>query len=529
MVKHANQGTVMADRRKQLLQRKAKAFKAQEDLLEFAEFMHPDPNHPDDVTKSAYHAKKYHRVIAAALEQLDLGLMSRLVINVPPRHGKSELASKTFVPWYMGRHPDKHVILATYNEKFAWDFGRAIRQTIQDPLFRQVFPDAKVKKGAAAVDRVELNQGGVCYCVGRGGTTTGRGGHLLLIDDPLKDRKEADSPTIRESLWTWYTQVLMSRMMTDVAAIVLIQTRWHEDDLPGRLLDEMNPSYNKEEAKYWHKIDLPALAGQNDILGRKEGEPLWPERFGTRFLESFQRTDPRGFQALYQGEPSPEDGAFFRAEDLVEYHSEGHRPPIDQLRFYASSDHAVSMEQGRDKTCLLVAGVDHNDDIWIMPDPFWKQAPTNLTVEAMCTQIRKYKPIFWWAEKGHISKSIGPFLTKRMLELNAHCAIDEITPVHDKQTRAQAIKARAAMGKVHFPAYAHWWPAARSELLKFPHGVHDDFVDALALIGLGLSKQAPKRRRTETEGIKPGTFGYLKAETKRHEKRQAAAQARQGW
>lgn len=496
--------------KKKLLLRLKHALESRNDMLTFARFMMPDPNTPDDTSKSQYSVKKHHQVICAALEEVEKGAIKRLIISLPPRAGKSLLVSKLFPVWYLGRHPSHHIITATYNENFAWDFGRGVRDQLRNPLYNQVFPGVALKSGAAAADRVEVTDGGVLYFTGRGGSLTGRGGHLLLVDDPIKDRKEADSQTVRDTCWNWFNQVFSTRMMTDSAAVVIIMTRWHEDDLVGRLIDPSNSYYNPDEAKQWKVINIPALAGDNDPLGRKPGESLWPERFSKTFLEGMRRKDPRGFQALYQGDPTPPDGAFFDMRSIIAYTKPHDMPNRDEMMFYAASDHAVSMEQGRDKTCFGVVGVDRQDRIWVMPDIFWQQAPTNLVVEAMIDTMAKYNPLFWWAERGHISKSIGPFLRKRMMERNVYCAIDEITPTHDKQTRAQSIHGRIAMGRVRFPSFAHWWPDAKNELLKFPNGAHDDFVDFLSLVGMGLAKtvarRAPEPVKKDPE---PGTVGWV--------------------
>jgi predicted phage terminase large subunit-like protein len=175
----------------------------------------------------------------------------------------------------------------------------------------------------------------------------------------------------------------------------------------------------------------------------------------------------------------------------------------------------VSEAQGRDKTCLMIVGVDENDTIWVMPDIYWGQGPTDQVVEVWLAMLERYKPQLWWAEKGHISKSIGPFLRKRMIERNIYCAIDEITPVGDKKQRAQSIQARMAMGRVRFPMFARWFGDARDQMLKFPQGVHDDFVDALAYIGLGIAKQTPRSQpRPPPQEAKFGTFGWIKEDTK---------------
>ena len=168
----------------------------------------------------------------------------------------------------------------------------------------------------------------------------------------------------------------------------------------------------------------------------------------------------------------------------------------------------------------MIIGVDERNDIWVQPDIFWQQADTATVVENMIALMDRYKPLFWWAEKGHISKSIGPFLRKRMLEKRVFCSIDEITPVGDKQTRAQSMQARMSMGKSCFPGFARWWAEAHDQMLKFPQGAHDDFVDTLSLFGIGLYMQRgqrlrPRRPRSRSSAPWLGDRG-----------RQARAQAR---
>ena len=189
----------------------------------------------------------------------------------------------------------------------------------------------------------------------------------------LRTELKLNSVIVREKLWSWYNQVLRTRLMDSTGTIVIVQTRWTEDDLVGRLIDPMNPYFNVEEAKAWRKIDLPALAEADDPLGRKEGEPLWPERFTKQYLEEIRATDPRGFAALYQGRPGPKDGAFFKSDDIVTYNKMDDVPAFHKLRFYGASDHAVSVAKSADKTCLLIAAVDEKDHIWIMPDLVWER------------------------------------------------------------------------------------------------------------------------------------------------------------
>ena len=494
--------------------------------------MTPDIENPSDVELTGYEIATHHRAIADALMKVEEGSIKRLIISCPPRHGKTRLASHLFGAWFAGRNPGKHLILGTYNEKFSWDHGRNIRKLVRSALFKQVFSDVSVPRGTAAVDRMETSTHCVLQFVGRSGTITGRGADLIIIDDPIKNRREADSPVIRQQLWDWYVSDITSRRMTKDAAIIIIQTRWHEDDLIGRLTDPTNPSYTEEQAKDWYIVDLPAIAGDSDPLGRAPGEVLWPKRFDFDFFDQVAKTDARAFQALYQGSPAPDDGVFIRADWLETYNSMKELPPEEELRFYCSSDHAVSTQQDRDATCLLTVALDKDQNLWVMPDIFWERKDTGVVVEAMLQMMERHKPLFWFAERGHISKSIGPFLRKRMLERSIFCTIDEIVPTADKQTRAQSIQARMSLGKVKWPAFARWWPAAHSQLLKFPRGVNDDLVDAIALIGLGLQKQFSRREAPKPRvdaGANVMTFGSLMKNSNRARRAERAARDLRGW
>jgi predicted phage terminase large subunit-like protein len=515
------------NRRADIIRRLIAAKDAQNDLLTYVRLTMPDFKAPDDVRRSRYQVGRHHKVIANTLQSVAAGVTKYVIINCGPRHGKTELSSKKFMAWFSGLFPDLSLIFGTYNDTYAEDIGRAVRDNIMSPEHQLVFPDHAIKDGSASAKRLETTKGGLLAFVGRGGSITGRGGHGIIIDDPIKDRQEADSKLIRDQLWTWFTQVVMTRRMTTDAWVIIIQTRWHEDDMVGRLTDPMNPYYDPVEAAKWTVIDLPALAGDNDILGRKPGEALWPERFPVDFLLAQQRLDPRGFQALYQGRPSAEDGAFFRGHDIVVYKPD--QLPKN-LRYYCASDHAVSSKENRDKSCLLTVGVDENDNVWVMPDLVWRAEPTDRIVEQMIRLMAKYKPLFWWAERGAISKAIGPFLRKRMNEEKVFCSIVEVTPAVDKQARAQSIQGRMAMGKVMFPAQAPWWPEARDQLLKFPQSAHDDFVDALSYIGLGLSQQvsAQAQRAAKNYG-RPGSYGHYFGRLRAEEARKRLERQSSGW
>lgn len=307
--------------------------------------------------------------------------------------------------------------------------------------------------------------------------------NCLIIDDPVKNADDARSKLMRDKLWTWFSQVAMTRVMGVQGRVVICMTRWHEDDLVGRLINPRNQYYDAEEAAKWTVINIPAFAEENDPLGRAPGEILWPQRTPEVFLNSMRRLDPAGFSAQFMGRPSPPEGNLFKRAGIRGYSA--HQLPKN-LRYYAASDHAVSLAANRDPSCMGVVGVDLDDNVWVLPDLIWRQLDAEQQVEGMLDLMQRHKPLLWTAERGHISLSLGPFLRKRMAEEKTYISIDERVPSKDKQTRAQAIAGRWSMGKVYLPKFAPWYEDAIDQLLNFPNGAHDDLVDFLALIGLSL-------------------------------------------
>lgn len=484
-----------------LLERALKAKQSQDDLLTFTKFTMPDPIAPNDVHKSRYEDAPFHRAIARHLEQMERGEFKQLILTLPPRAGKTQLATKSFTSWFMGRNPYENVAITTYSDTMAEDYGADIRHIMGSTQFKQVFPNFRLRRGGASKSNIQTEAGGRVVCVGVGGALTGRGAGLLCIDDPIKNFDDARSQTMRDSAWEWFTKVAMTRRMSK-KLVLIIMTRWHSDDLVGRLTDPENPHYNAIEAKSWKIINIPAIAEENDPLGRKPGEALWPERYDLEFLAQQQRLDPLGFAALYQQRPTVADGVLFRRENIQRYHA---KDVPENLRYYAASDHAVGTKQRNDPSCFGIAGVDTQDNLYLT-DLFWERVPTDRAVEQMLLMNSLRRPLIWWAEKGHISQSIGPFLRKRMMEEQNYINIREVTPKDDKETRAQSIAGRVAMGKLYVP-YGAVWDKAIEEMLAFPNGVHDDFVDMLSLFGLGLQSQISASRPTPIK--QPPKFGSL--------------------
>lgn len=504
-----------------LLERRRAIVDAQESLLAYTKFTMPDPEAPNDHTRSRYEAAKVHQVTAQAIDDFvngrlrfdDGSVCRQLIFSQPPRHGKSEIATRRLTAWLSGRKPEWDIAVASYSDTMATDFGADIRAILTSAQHKQVFANYRLRRGGTAKDNIQTDQGGRIVCVGRGGALTGRGMMIGIGDDLFKDHEEARSQAIRDQAWHWFTKVFMTRRMGP-KLVLLVMTRWHSDDIIGRLTDPENPNYNEIEASKWKIIRLPAIAEEADPLGRKAGEALWPERYDLDFLESQQRLDPLGFAALYQQRPTVADGVLFRRENLRFYEP---KEIPEELRVYCASDHAVATGQRNDFTVLVKIGVDRAGHIWLL-DCWWQRQKTDVVVEAMLTMgcSGKHRPLIWWAEKGHISKSIGPFLKKRMVETGQFMNVAEVTPIGDKEQRAQSIAARVGMGYVRFPRAAVWTERAVNELLAFPNGTHDDFVDAMSLVGLGLRSQfAPKAaERPAPKQARFGTLNWVKEQDK---------------
>jgi len=502
--------------------------KAKDDFLLYCQLMMPSPDDPDDLSQSMYEVAKHHRVLAAALEEVDRGTWPRLIVTMPPRHGKTQQISKFFPAWFTGRDPYRSTIIATYNDDYAGDIGRDVRDVLRSPRHQDIFPLCKLKTGAQASDRIKTAANGQLSFVGRGSSSTGRGGHLLIADDLIKDAEEADSPTMREKIWNWFVKVFLTRQMRAGSCVVLVMTRWNEDDVVGRLTDPHNPAYNREEASKWKVLNLPAIAELSDPMGRKPGEALWPERFPLPMLEAQKRIDPTGFMALYQQRPSPEEGAFFRAAWLKSY-TAANRPKAAEMRIYAASDHAIGTDKKKhDASCMIIAGVCPNKYLWLL-DCYWDRRPPDQTVEAMLDLVQLWKPSFWFAEDEAILKSIGPWIHKRKIERGIPVVIDSM-PVHkNKEAIAQSIAGLMQAGRVVFPRAAPWFSEAKHELMHFPHGTNDDFVSAISIMGLKVLQLIAGTPQRDTPSPTTGTFGWWKKEMDYQQKLREAPATAEVW
>lgn len=527
---------------------------AQTDLLAFVRLMMPDPEDVDDARRSLYSTQPHHRLIAEALEKVARRELMRLAISIPPQFGKSTLATLNFIAWYMGRFPQRHIIFATYSTTFAEEWGASVRTLVTSAPFKAIFPKFSLRTGQKGKGLMVTGHGGKVAFIGRQAGGSGKPADLIVLDDLLKNEQEAESPTIRKELHGFFDKVVTARVRNNTA-IIQIATRWHEDDEIGRQCDVDHPDRLKDEhgqvldydpSRRWVFLNLPAVLKPGrvaDALGIKpepQTDPLvvkafgtdplaslWPGEFSLRLLAEKAVANPVAFNALYMGKPSPDDGYYFKAEWLLEY--DPHELPA-MLQKYGASDHAVTEDQQNDSNVLGCVGIDSQQHIWVLPDLVWDRFETDRTVEELLMQFATHRPLLWWMESELISKSFGPFLHKRMLETNTITTIDPVTPAKDKRVRARAIQGRMSMKIVHFPRFAPWWRDARSQILKFPFATHDDFVDWLAHIGLGLMKQVGATKPQESDKVvRVGSAAWMRAQSARRDRETKGREAISGW
>lgn len=252
-------------------------------------------------------------VIDQMLQKVSMGELTRVIFTLPPRHGKSERVSKKFPAWHLGRNPDDELILASYSLDLARDFSRISKDTLSEN--NQVF-NVSIDRNRASAETwgIEGYRGGL-VAAGVGGPITGRGAKIGIIDDPVKNAQDATSESIRSTLWEWYQSTFYTRLSPD-GRIIIVMTRWHEDDLVGRLLDKERQEIENGEhiGEKWTVINFPAIAEESDILGRKPGEALWPEYGFTidKLNKIRQDVGSYVFNSLYQQRPSAQEGNLFK-------------------------------------------------------------------------------------------------------------------------------------------------------------------------------------------------------------------------
>lgn len=398
----------------------------------------------------------------------------------------------------MGRFRSSSIIVASYGSELPRKFGRRARSITTQEMYQRIF-DTTLSEDSKAADEWALTNGSEWMAAGILTGITGNRADGIIWDDLIKGREQADSPIVRQKTWDAYMEDLLTRKKPKAFEIG-VTTRWHEDDVAGRILPD---KYNGEsgliqcrDGNEWYVVCLPAEAErEDDLLGRKPGEILWPEWFSKEMFAPFKR-NPRTWSSLYQQRPAPDSGVMFKGEWLKSYEIDlktGYPMGTDREDFnvYGASDYAVT-DGGGNYTVHIVVGVDSHQDIYVLD--LWRgQTTSDVWIEHFCNLVKKWKPMGWAEESGQIKNSVGPFLVKRMRERQAFVSRTQFPSTKNKAMRAQSIIGRMAQpGRgLYCPFGADWFAEFRHELLLFDAGKYDDQVDALSLIGQVLDRMIP--------------------------------------
>lgn len=408
-----------------------------------------------------YETPNHLRTMAKHLQLVESRHIKRLMIFMPPRHGKSFLISEYFPSWYLGRNPDHNVIIASYGQELATDFGRKVRNLIANDTYQKVFPNIVLSQDSQASSRFHTNKGGAYYAVGVGGSLTGRGGNLIIIDDPHKNREEANSEVVRKNIHDWFNSTLYTRQAPN-AAIVIVQTRWHEDDLSGRLLTERKGD--------WTILNMPAI--------NHNGEALWSERYPVAVLREIKQTiGSSEFEALYQQRPAPQEGAIFKKHWWKYFNAY----PTTFEKVIQTWDFAVKDKSGSDYTVGLVIG-KLGSSRYVLD-----MVRDRFDFPSACNAVQKLTDKWPSATKKLIEgKANGPAVIQTLR--NRITGLIEVEPKGDKIQRANAASPEVEAGNWHVPhpSLAPWTDTFLHEMCSFPFAAHDDIVDAFSQGALEL-------------------------------------------
>jgi len=416
-------------------------------LLGFSIAMYPNFEYPPHL-----------KLLASKLEAVERGEVKRLMVFMPPRHGKSLLCSQMFPAWYIGKHPERQIITATYGHSLASKFGRDVRNLVNEERYQAIFPETQLAEDSQARDRFNTNHNGVYLATGVGGAATGYGAHLLLIDDPVKDRQDALSETISESTWNWYTSVAHTRLMPD-GVIILIMTRWHDKDLAGRIL--------AKESDKWNIVSLAAI---------DDGKALWPEKYSLKDLESIKSSiGPVEFSCLYQQQPINQENAEFKKYWFKTFQDD---ECPGNLAIYTTVDPAISKKASADESAVVTVGVSPANDKYILEITHGRMNPSEL-INTIFQHIEKFNPKIVGIETVAYQQALSHFLQLEMRKRNKFVKIQEIKSISDKEQRIRGLIPHYSNGTIWHRA-GLYCSALEEQLLRFPVGSHDDIIDALA-------------------------------------------------
>ena len=440
----------------------------------------------------------------------------RLMLLVPPRHGKSTLASQMLPAWHLGKHPDHEIMNVGYNLELPTKFSRRVRELLQLKEYQAVFPETSLDPRSQSVEAWLTTRRGGFKAAGVGGGLTGMGAHVMIIDDPIKNMEEADNFEHREKLEDWYFSVAYSRLAPG-GGVLFIETMWHDDDLAGRLLAKME---SHDDSDQWDVIRYPAISNhyeyrkndsleiftsdkalpekelENTTLLRPPGEALHPERYSTDYLLKVAHNSPdRVWSALYQQNPVPESGLFFTVED---FHTLPVLPEKSYSRFYIAWDFAISEKQHADYTVGVCLQQNEDGDLFVVDLVRFRGGAARIC-EEFVSMVKRWRGFLnsstvIGVEDGQIWKALKPVLMSALREENLMVPVDTLTALSDKKVRANPLQSVMQHRRLFFYEKAGYLRDVKREFLRFPAGKHDDMVDAMSWAVRLSENRAPVKR-----------------------------------
>jgi predicted phage terminase large subunit-like protein len=416
---------------------------------------------------SAFIHGKHHEIMAEAFERVANGDLKRLIINMPPRHTKSEFASYLLPAWFLGRYPDKKIIQTAHTAELAVGFGRKVRNLVNSKDFKEIFPDVSLQADSKAAGRWNTNKGGEYFAIGVGGAVTGKGADLLIIDDPHSEQEGASSDiNVFNRTYEWYTSGPRQRLQPK-GSIVVVMTRWHQKDLTGQVVDA---SIKRGGADQWEVIELPAIL--------PSGSPLWSEFWKLEELQALKAELPASkWMAQYQQDPTAEEGALVKREWWKEWKYT--EPPTCEF-IIQSWDTAFLKTQRADYSACTTWGVFYkeNEEGQFVPnvillDAYKERLEFPELKKVAMEKYRAYSPDAFIIE----AKAAGMPLIFELRQMGI--PVQEYTPSrgNDKISRVNAVSDLFASGVVWSPA-TRWGEEVIEEFAAFPNAEHDDLVDS---------------------------------------------------
>ena len=470
---------------------------AYDDLIAFCKRMMPD-----------FIVGKHHRILADMLMDIERGTKDRACVNIPPRHGKSQLVSIFFPAWYLGRNPDKKVMMVSHTTDLAVDFGRKVRNLLGLQDYKDIFPTVQLATDSKSAGRWNTNMGGEYYACGVGSALAGRGAHLLLVDDPHSEQDVINGNfSVFEKAYEWFTFGARTRLMPG-GSVAIIQTRWHMDDLTGRVVKDMSQN---EKSDQYDVVEFPAVIEVEDKdSGELIDKPLWPEFFDMEALERTKASMPLfQWNAQYQQQPTAEEAAIVKREWWQIWEKES--PPICEY-IIMSLDSAAEKHNRADYTALTTWGVFFNEEtnahniilLNSIKDRFEFPELKELAME----EYTMWEPDVFIVEK----KSSGVALYQEMRRMGL--VIQEFTPHRgsgDKLARLNSVSDIIASELVWVPQ-TRWAEEVVEEIAGFPFMSNDDLVDstvmALMRFRQGGFIRLPSDEPEETKYFSRRSVGY---------------------